>query len=168
VRAASLPPDAAGWLFVLTMHVLWGQRGSLGVRSGILVAELRRDAWPSRHWVNGWFGIAIGHAVLFGAGRGRERNWKHERVRVEQCEAAQVAAAILALLVMAASHATVAAILVWSLGNVAAVIGAGVVAWLRCGNGYFDSVHVRAAYALEGGGEEDTRRSRRPGPAART
>jgi hypothetical protein len=166
IRFACLPPDAAGWLLVLLAHVLWGQRGSFGLRNGILVTELRRDAWPARIWFNGWAGIAIGHAVLFGAGRSRERNWKHERVRIDQCEAMQCAAAIAALLVFAICHVTIAAILVWSLGHAFAVLGGCAAAWLRCGNAYFDSVHVRAAYALEGCDDDDTRRSRRPRPAA--
>lgn len=162
VRALCLPSDIAGWLVVLCAHALWGNRGSLGLRDGILVSEMAVGAWPARTWFKQWAGVTIGHAVLFGGGRARERVWNHEKVHVDQCEAAHCASALAAIGALALG-APWTALLVWSLGYGGMVLGGIAAAWMRGGDPYYDSAHERAAYALDGQGDaEVTRRSRRP------
>lgn len=160
--AACLPPDAFGAAVVLVAYALQGARGTIGQRDGILVAELREDSWLARVVFPRRAAIALGHAVLFGPHRARERWWKHERVRIEQGEAAQCASALAAVVACLFGAPVFACYVVWALGSALAALGASLAAWLRGSDPYFGNVQVRAAFALDGADDGDTRRSRRP------
>lgn len=164
LRAICLPTDIAGWLFVLLMHLCWGRRGSLHMRDGIVVAELKMGSWPARTWFSGWAGVAIGHAVLFGPGRARERTWAHERVHVDQCEAVHCGTLLAAGAALALGAPLLAAAAVWALGYAVLILGGLAGAWLRGSDAYYGSVVERAAYAIDGSSEDVdiTRRSGRP------
>lgn len=149
IRAACLPIDVAGWLFVLVMAALWGRKGSLGFRDGVMVVELADGSWPARTWYRRWGGTAIGHGVMFGAGRAGERIWRHEKVHVDQVEAAACGSLLIAGLVLLASGSLAAAVVAWAVTPVAYFAGGWAAAWLRGGDAYRDSAHERAAYALD-------------------
>jgi hypothetical protein len=161
VRFACVPIDAAGFLFVAIVGGLFGEQ--LSFRSGVLTGELLRDSWPARSWFRNRIALTVGHAVLFAPARATQRAWTHQRVHVDQAEAVGLSALLVAIPVAFVSWP--AALALWSASGFASVVGAAIVAWLRGGHAHHDSVHERAAYALDGMIDSDrdvTRRSFQP------
>lgn len=163
VRISCLPVDVFGSLVLIALTAIWGEGGAPHWRQGILVGHLREGCWFDRTPYRRRLAFTFGHCVLFKGGAARQRIWTHQRIHVDQAEAACAASFLLALPFV--PHWPWAALIVWSLGYPWAIIAAGLVAWLRGGDPHRDSVHERAAYALDGQIESDqsiTRRSYRP------
>jgi len=175
IYVATLPVDLFAWLLVLTIHLLHGQ--GLRWRDGVLSTELKPGSFPIRRgtWPVGWYlydrasgrpwgGTSIGHAMFHSPGQRAPLDQPltphevHEHHHVRQAEAAQIAAFLIAFLVLVtllALEAWITAawlpLVIWSLGGNLAVSAGGWIAAAIRGDRrgfYRGSAHEVGAYAV--------------------
>jgi hypothetical protein len=171
----TLPLDAVTFLVVLVVRVLWGNR--LEWKDG-LWTELRPYSWPSRTWYRykgkdgyqrnpeelrgflgewqTWGGTCLGHGGFFGPGRSGGPGIDtpvefHENIHVEQAEISMMTAFLAAVLILIGSQFLpiwFACFLGWVSGAILKAVSGWLVAVLRGGDPYWESMHERAAYAI--------------------
>lgn len=139
-------PLFIGWLVVLLVHALWGQR--LWLKNGILFTELHPNSWFKKELYAKWGGTCFGYGIMLSANQPPSTT-NHELVHVEQQEVSSLVGLVAGIIAASFSFSAIPFFICWFLAQYAHSGCAMLIALLRGENAYRGNINEESAYAQE-------------------
>jgi len=146
----TLPGDVIyAWPLVLVIHALWGQKGSLVMKDGVLFTRLSETSWPSRTWYKNWGATTFGHSIMLAHNSVGEEIIRHELDHVRRIEASSMLGFALFILGAASGGLWWIWLLMWPITPGLIYVCGGLVGVLRNGHFYRDNNDELSARAMK-------------------